>query len=287
MSQSSGGEEKQASNKFKVIIFLQKIIHNFCFKLFQKKQSSSSNIAQTSNILMEHPEGKIVNNVDQFYTKIVEDIMIPRADIIAASNKATLQKLVGLITEHSYTRMPIYKENLDEIIGFIHIKDLFVLIANAKKFILKKIIRQHIICTHSMKIIDLLTQMQVKRTHIAVVVDEYGGTDGIVTIEDIMEAIVGRIDDEHDIENIETYKMLRPGLLVLSARMEIKELEKIIGVKLKTDQDEFDTIGGLVMAKAGNVPTKGAIIEFENGITIEIIDSTPRRIKYMKINYLV
>ena len=138
-----------------------------------------------------------------------------------------------------------------------------------------------------MKLIDLLAQMQVNRTHIAVVVDEYGGTDGIVTIEDIMEEIVGRIDDEHDIdEDVDSYKNLRPGLLVASARVEIEELENVIGVTLKSEHDEFDTIGGLVMAKVGNVPEKGDVIDLDDGVIVEIIESTPRTIKQMKITYI-
>ncbi|CAN0602244.1 unnamed protein product [Ectocarpus sp. 12 AP-2014] len=137
-----------------------------------------------------------------------------------------------------------------------------------------------------MKLIDLLTRMKERRTHIAVIVDEYGGTDGIVTIEDIMEEIVGKIEDEHDIdEEIDSYKILRSGLLVASARVEIEELENIIGIKLKTEHDEFDTIGGLVMAKVGSVPEKGEVIDLDDGVIVEIIESTPRTIKQMKITY--
>lgn len=237
--------------------------------------------------LIHSSKNNIVNNIDLFSKKIVEDIMIPRSDIISASHESTLEELSNLISKHSHTRTLIYKESLDNIIGFIHIKDLFEILSHSKRFVLKKLTRQHIISPHSMKLIDLLAEMQVNRTHIAVVVDEYGGTDGVVTIEDIIEEIVGRIDDEHDIEekNTNGYTILRPGLMVASARVEIAELEDIIGVKLKNECDEFDTIGGLVMAKIGSVPEKGSLIKLHEDVIAKIIDSTPRTIKQIKITY--
>jgi len=238
--------------------------------------------------LIHESEDEMVSNIDSFAEKIVEEVMIPRSDIISVSHDVTLEELSDLIIKQAHTRILIYRESLDNIIGFVHIKDLFEVIANSKKFVLKKIIRKHIVSPHSMKLIDLLAQMQVNRTHIAVVVDEYGGTDGIVTIEDIMEEIVGRIDDEHDIdEDIDSYKIVRPGLLVSSARVEIEEIENIIDIKLKSEEDEFETIGGLIMAKVGHVPEKGESIDLDDGIIVEIIESTPRTIKQMKVTYPV
>ena len=144
--------------------------------------------------------------------------------------------------------------------------------------------RKHIVSPHSMTLIDLLSQMQINRTHIAIVVDEYGGTDGIVTIEDVIESIVGKIDDEHDTDlDLDTFKVLKPGLLVATARMEVEELEKLLNVKLREEDDEFDTIGGLVLAKAGTVPEKGDVIIITKEVTVEIIDSTPRTIKQLRI----
>ena len=136
-----------------------------------------------------------------------------------------------------------------------------------------------------MKLIDLLAQMQRGRTHIAIIVDEYGGTDGLVTIEDIIEEIVGRIDDEHDIGIDKDYKILKPGLIVTSARVGIEELENVLNTQLKGDEDEFDTIGGLIMAKSGSVPEKGEVINITNNVVAEILESTPRTIKQIKITY--
>ena len=253
-----------------------------------KKGRNKKHSDNTPTSLIHESEDEMVSNIDSFAEKIVEEVMIPRSDIISVSHDVTLEELSDLIIKQAHTRILIYRESLDNIIGFVHIKDLFEVIANSKKFVLKKIIRKHIVSPHSMKLIDLLAQMQVNRTHIAVVVDEYGGTDGIVTIEDIMEEIVGRIDDEHDIdEDIDSYKIVRPGLLVSSARVEIEEIENIIDIKLKSEEDEFDTIGGLIMAKVGHVPEKGEIIDLDDGIIVEIIESTPRTIKQMKVTYPV
>ena len=136
-----------------------------------------------------------------------------------------------------------------------------------------------------MKLIDLLAQMQRSRTHIAIIVDEYGGTDGLVTIEDIIEEIVGNIDDEHDIGVDEDYKILKPGLIVTSARVEIEDLENVLGVRISHIDDEFDTIGGLVMARSGSVPEKGEVIHITDDIIAEILEATPRTIKQIKITY--
>ena len=290
MLKPSDKESPTGSGKFKIkksLMSFKKFLKHYLFK--HSRDKDSLKIGTNDSIpasLIHHSEDEMVNNIDNFYEKTVEDIMVPRSDIISVSNDTTLEELSDLIIKHSHTRTLVYRESLDNIIGFVHIKDLFEVIAHSKKFVLKKLMRKHIVSPHSMKLIDLLTRMQARRTHIAVIVDEYGGTDGIVTIEDIMEEIVGKIEDEHDIdEETDSYKILRPGLLVASARVEIEELENIIGIKLKTEHDEFDTIGGLVMAKVGSVPEKGEVIDLDSGVIVEIIESTPRTIKQMKITY--
>ena len=229
-------------------------------------------------------EDQIMSSFNKFVAKTAQDVMIPRSDIVAIKDDVTIDDLNKFIIKHGHTRTLIYKGNLDNIIGFVHIKDLFKIVVESKKYALKKLMRKHIISPQSMKLLDLLAQMKIHRTHIAVVVDEYGGTDGVVTIEDIVEEIVGPIDDEHDEAVVlESYKIIKPGLVIVSARVEIEELENVLSVKLRDDNDEFDTIGGLVMAKAGNVPEKGAVISINEDITIEILDSTPKTLKQLKI----
>lgn len=226
----------------------------------------------------------IIQNFESFAEKTVEDIMIPRSDIIAVSCEASLEDISKTIIKYGHTRTLVYKENLDNVIGFLHIKDLFEVITKSKKYNLKKLMRKHIVSPHSMNLIDLLKQMQIHRTHIAVVVDEYGGTDGIVTIEDVIEAIIGRINDEHD-ESLdgENIEIIKPGLMLVNARVEIEELERILGVTLRKEEGEFDTIGGLVLAKIGTVPDKGEVIVITEEVTVEILDSTPRAIKQLKV----
>lgn len=253
---------------------------SFSLKSFFRllKKNNTNNNASAKN------QHQLANGFETFAHKLAEDVLIPRSDIIAVNSSATLDELNAAIVEHGHTRTLIYKENLDNIIGFVHIKDLFAVIAKSEKFNLKQLIRQHLVCPPSMKLLDLLKQMQIHRTHIAVVVDEYGGTDGIVTIEDIIEAIVGPIDDEHD-DELETadYKITKPGIILASSRMEIEELESLIKRPLRNYTDEFDTVGGLVLAKTGNVPKKGTVIKIDELLTVEIIDATPRAIKQLKI----
>ncbi|RTK92817.1 MAG: HlyC/CorC family transporter [Rickettsiales bacterium] len=263
-------------------------IKNLFKKLFTKNRKSSLQFHKNENILHINGEnsGEIVSNIKIFSEKTVEAAMVPRSDIIALNVDSSLEELSNTILEHGHTRTLIYSKNLDHIIGFIHIKDLFQVIVSSKKFNLKHLIRKHIIAPQSMKLMDLLTQMQQTRTHIAVIIDEYGGTDGIVTIEDIIEEIVGRIDDEHDdVTDEDSYKIIKPGIIITSARVEIEEIESAIGIRLKSEYDEIDTIGGLVMLITGYVPAKGDIITLAENITAEIIESTPRTIKQIKIIY--
>ncbi len=273
--------EKKHLVKIQIKTLFNKVLNRIKHLLSRQNHITNQTSANGLNLVQQ---SMIIKNFESFAEKSVEDVMIPRADIIAVSYDISLENLSKTIIKHGHTRTLVYKDNLDNVIGFLHIKDLFEIIAKSKKYNLKKLIRKHIVSPHSMTLIDLLKQMQINRTHIAVVVDEYGGTDGIVTIEDVIEAIVGRIDDEHDeVLDIENFKILKPGLMIVNARMEVEELEKILNVKLREEDDEFDTIGGLVLAKVGTVPDKGEIITITQEVTIEIIDSTPRTIKQLKV----
>jgi CBS domain containing-hemolysin-like protein len=169
----------------------------------------------------------------------------------------------------------------------VHIKDLFNVMANEDKTTLKKIMRQPLSTTSATKLIDLLVEMRRKRTHMAIVVDEYGGTEGIVTIEDIVEEIIGEIEDEHDDTNgaNHDYTVISDGVIVTHARVEIDEIEEAIGVSLKSDDEEVDTIGGLIMMRFGHVPKPGEVINLAPNIIAEVLDSNSRVIKRLKITY--
>ena len=285
---SSSGSDNTTVKKPNKLSFKSLLSSVFSPKKSNKEESAfHATIKQlkSSTKTMTAEEKEILTNFLKFGSKTVEQVMIPRSDISAVKQNATLDELNLALMTYSHTRTLVYADNLDNIIGFIHIKDLFKVMAKKQDFQLKKLIRKPIISAPSMKLIDLLVEMQRKRTHISVVVDEYGGTDGIVTIEDIMEEIVGRIDDEHD-EKLESdsYKIISANTIIASARVEVEDLEKILGVKLKEDDDEFDTIGGLVLAKVGHVPLPGTKIEIASAnVEIEVIDAGPRGLKQVKL----
>lgn len=228
-----------------------------------------------------------VENFDALYDKTLYDVMSSRSDIFAVNANTTLSSLAKAVVKSTHTRTLIYENSLDNIIGFIHIKDLFKIISTTgfkRGYDIRKLLRPHIIAPHSMKLINLLHKMQQDRTHIAVVVDEYGGTDGILTIEDIIEEVFGNIDDEHDkAADVKEYKISQDGTVITSARVEVEELENLLSIRLKNEDDEFDTIGGLVMSKSGHVPAKGDVINIDDKIKIEILDATPRILKQLKV----
>lgn len=229
-------------------------------------------------------EKMLLANFQEFNDKIVEDIVIPRSAIIAVRDDVTMDELNQLIIKHAHTRILVYNDTLDNIIGFVHIKDLFRVLAKKQNFDLTQLIRKPIIVAPSMKLLNLLSEMKKKCTHIAVVVDEYGGTDGMVTIEDIIEEIFGRIGDEHDEKlKSDSYKIIDNHTILSSSRVQVEELERILGVQLKEDGDEFDTIGGLVLYKVGSVPISGTKIDITDKVEIEVISANPRTLKLLKL----
>lgn len=245
------------------------------YKLIEELQQNIPNLSAR--------EQDLISNFLRFRYKIIEDVMIPRSDVVAVSESVSLDELNDVIVKLAHTRILVYRETLDRIIGFIHTKDLFKVMTEKQPFELQKLIRKAIIATHSMKLSDLLSEMQNKHIHIAVVVDEYGGTDGIVTIEDIMEEIVGRIDDEHDSDDSDDYKVIGPNTILCNARVEVEVIESLLKINLKNAEDEFDTIGGLVLAKVGTVPLPGTIVSISQNVAIEVTDASPRVLKQVKI----
>jgi len=231
-------------------------------------------------------EKKIFINLLKFGHKTVEDVMIPRSDIKAVKLTTSFEELRRILTSRiPHSRILVYDETLDNIIGFIHIKDLFQFLDAQQNFKIKKIIRKPLISAPSMKLIDLLAKMRRDRVQISIIVDEYGGTDGIVTIEDIVEEIVGRMDDEHDKKSDnDHFRIVNNSTILSNARVKVEDLELALGIKLKKESDEFETIGGLVLAKIGDIPSVGTKIDFEGKIEIEVIDTNPRFLKQLKLS---
>lgn len=229
-------------------------------------------------------EKSILSNFMSFCDKTAEDVMIPRSDIFAISSTTDIGELNEKLLGRSHTRTLVYEDNLDNIIGFIHIKDLFKDMVSKRTFDAKKIMRHPIVAAPSMKLIDLLTEMQRTRTHIAIVVDEYGGTDGIATIEDIIEALVGKIEDEHDAKDDPKYKIIKTGREVIAdARMEIEEIENLLNIRIKDEDDECDTIGGLILGRIGHVPQKGTTIPISDSLSAHVLESGPRNLKKIRL----
>ena len=217
------------------------------------------------------------------------DIMIPRADIGAVEVNDSFEKVLEVFIKESHSRVPVYEKNLDNIIGMIHIKDLVKYQSNEnfEQGFLRKIIRDVVEIPPSMPVLDLLMKMQLTRLHMGIVIDEYGGTDGLVTIEDVIEEITGEIEDEHDEQNMPMLIKTSPNSFKASARAKIEDFQKLSKINLLNvhDNEDVDTLGGLVIATAGRVPQRGEIIKHESGLIFEIIDADPRKIKLLKITY--
>ena len=232
---------------------------------------------------------KIFKNVFEIDEKCIEDIMVPRADIDAISEDSSLHELITYIDKTRHSRIPVYNNNLDKITGMIHIRDIFRHInqngkSNKKSKIIKKLMRKILFSSPSVKILDLLLRMRSEQIHMSIVIDEFGGTNGLVTIEDLVEEIVGEIKDEHDFEQDHKIKKVSKKTYEVSARITISEIENKIGKFLKlTERNEVDTLGGLVFFLVGRIPERGEVISHSSGIEFGIIDADTRRIKKMQI----
>jgi len=214
--------------------------------------------------------------------------MVPRIDITALEVDTPFAAAVQQMVEHGHSRMPLYRETLDDVIGIVHIKDILPYAADAKPVALAKLARKVLFAAPSMPVLDLLLQMRLSRVHMALVVDEFGGIDGLVTIEDVIEEIVGEIEDEHD-DADQPQLVERPdGSLIADARTSIDALQaRIAAPLLPPDQEEtIDTLGGLVGALAGRVPNRGEVFHHPAGLELEVLDADPRRIKRVRIRGL-
>ncbi len=233
-------------------------------------------------------EQKMISNIIQIDDAKVSDAMIPRTDIVAIARTSTLQEIKDVIVNKEHTRIPIYGANLDEVIGFIHSKDLVkFLFIETKGFNINDLIRKIIYVPHSMRIMDLLRKMRSSRVHIAVVLDEYGGTDGLITIEDIMEEIVGEIEDEHDSPNDNIYNKIvkvNDTTFNVGGRVEIQEIEDLLEQKIVSDDShDFETIGGFVLSEMKRIPQIGEILKPSSNLLFKILEADLRSIKLIEI----
>ena len=236
--------------------------------------------------LNENDEKNLIKNILKLNEKSVDDIMVPRSEIVAVNLNQTYEEILDLIKTESHSRMPIYNKNLDEIMGFFHIKDF--LKNEAKNFNLKLIMRDNLFVAPKSPILDLLKTMRSSRIHIALVVDGVGGVDGLVTIEDLVEEIVGEIEDEHDAEDTEDLVIEKKrDSMIVDSSFRIEDLENSFNIKIDTsDEDEINTVGGLVYANINRIPKNNEIFFIGKNLKIKIISSNERKIKTLEIEKL-
>jgi magnesium and cobalt transporter len=234
-------------------------------------------------------ESSLLLNILKLRDLSCDDIMVPRADIVAAPIDIALDDLIKLMVREGHSRLPIFRENLDDALGMVHIRDVLACCAGERVYDLMQLRREVLFIAPSMRALDLLLEMRLKRVHMALVVDEFGGTDGLVTIEDVVEEIVGEIEDEHDVTEGPKLIQRPDGTLVADARATVEEFEAMVGPVLSPEEreEDIDTLAGLVFALAGRVPSRGELITHPaTGIAFEVTDADPRRIKRLKIHNL-
>lgn len=244
-------------------------------------EESSRNGDTSSNLSSK--EKTILENILSINKLKALDVMVPRAEIVCASHNSSYQELIKIIEKESHSRIPIYRKDLDDVLGMVHIKDLIKLNFKEtdKEFDLKSILKNVLFVPPSMPVLNILLKMQSTKLHMALVIDEHGGTDGLVTIEDLVEEIVGEIQDEHDHEDLVEFRQVNENTFIANAKMELEDFEKKINFNFNALN--VDTLGGYVFSIINRVPQKGEIIKTNTIYSFEILDADPRKIKVLKI----
>jgi len=234
---------------------------------------------------LDRHERVLIHNVLLLRETTAGDVMVPRADIVAIAVDAGFQATVEQIRADGHSRLPVYREELDDIVGMVHIKDVYAFTGRKEDFSLETILRQPLMVAPQIPVLDLLLQMRQARMHLALVVDEYGGIDGLVTIEDLVETIVGPIADEHDDDEGPMIVERPDGALDINASLPVEEFEERLGAVLTEEERDADinTVGGLVFALAGRVPARGEVVSHPGGIEFQILEADPRRIRRVRV----
>jgi len=271
------------------ITFMLKKLFGF-FKIKTSKEVTKSNIDNLINgdfhrddNFLNTSERNIIENLLSFRELRVGEVMIPRTDLTGIENSATFEEVKQKFINTGYTRLPVYRANLDDIIGFLHIKDFIHYMDGSKSFKISEVIRKIIYSPRSTKCIDILSNMRNSTTHIAIILDEYGGTEGMILIENLIEKIVGDIRDEHDPVSKIFISKISEGCYHVDPRASIQDVEEILNFSLSQEDGEYETFGGFILSYLDRVPNKGEKIIHPMGIEIEIIDAEPRKIKNTKI----
>ncbi|MEK9660681.1 MAG: hemolysin family protein [Alphaproteobacteria bacterium] len=270
------------------------IVTDWLRTLLGQHQAEDSVREAIEELIEEHEEagtaidpdqGALIVNILKLHELTAADVMVPRADITAAPVDSDLKSLMRLLASEGHSRVPVYRETLDEVVGFVHIKDVLGSL-DSEDTAVRDLVRDILFAAPSIRVLDLLLEMRAGRTHMAIVVDEYGGVDGLVTIEDLVEEIVGEIEDEHDVAGPGLVR--RPdGSVLADARVRIEELEELIGAFADEEEhDEIDTIGGIIFNLIDRVPRRNEVIAHPSGVEFEIVDADPRQIKRVSVRDL-
>lgn len=237
-----------------------------------------------AEIPIDEHERLLLGNILHLRDVTAHDVMIPRADIVALEARTAFKEAVDFVSREGHSRVPVYRGTLDDVIGMIHIKDMLEAMNSGKSPSLHRLMRKVLFVAPSIRVLDLLLEMRLKRTHMALVVDEYGGIDGLVTIEDLVEQIVGEIEDEHDLDDEPVMVVHPDGVIEADARTPIEDFESQVGPVLdEEEREDVDTLGGLVFFLAGRVPSRGELITHPSGLEFEVVDADPRRIKRLRV----
>jgi CBS domain containing-hemolysin-like protein len=253
-----------------------------------EEEAAEEGVAEEDDGDLSAPERVMLKNLLHFSETRVDDVMVPRSDILGLRDDASFAEAVAAFAEHGHSRMPVYQDTLDNITGMIHIKDIFAVLAEGKEKPkgLESFIRQPRYVPQNMGVMELLEEMRRTRTHLAIVIDEYSGTEGLVTIEDLVEEIVGEIEDEHDDEPEALFSEISPGIWEADARTELEDIAEAVGdARLEEVEEDVDTLGGLAFVIAGQVPQAGeTLIHEESGWKIEVVDADERRVTRVRLH---
>jgi hemolysin (HlyC) family protein len=230
-------------------------------------------------------ERQMLRNLLHFGEATASDVCVTRGDIIAVPQHISFEDLVAAFADAGHSRLPVYGESLDQVVGMVHIKDVFMASVDpSRERSMTALLREPLFVPESMSVIELLARMRAERVHLAIVVDEFGGTEGLLTIEDIVEEIVGEIEDEHDDAETAMLTLLDDGLWEADARIELEELAIAVDRRLSSAEDEVDTLGGLMFLLSGHIPAKGECVTHPSGWKLEAVDSDPRRIIRVRLH---
>jgi CBS domain containing-hemolysin-like protein len=231
------------------------------------------------------PERQMLRNLLHFGDQTAGDICVTRGDIMAVPSTISFDALVHAFVDAGHSRLPVYGDSLDEVVGMIHVKDVFMASVDTDRDrSVQALMREPLFVPESMGVIELLARMRVQRTHLAIVVDEFGGTEGLVTIEDVVEEIVGEIEDEHDEAEAGLLTPLEDGLWEADARLELEDLQEAVDPRLTAEDDEVDTLGGLAFLLAGRILEPGESVCHPSGWRLESVDADARRIKRVRLH---